>query len=291
MKYGCNITFHRYDPVVVLEQAVNASKGKAVEVNATAARSFIGSLSQYRKEPFWYSNESNLLRLALLYLQGGTYMDTDVILLQPYDGVVPGGGGSPNKAEPIPRDGAVAAPENNVIPFPKPGHPFIAAALNNFMAHYNGTVWGNNGPRVIKRILWDRQDLVCKGRTWNEVLTKWTKEQHRFGGINRRRLKAARGRGDVRRELPSENRSYNSKRCVTVLDKKVIQPIGWRKWYDHCISKNSPTGSRAKLLLEAAYAAHLNNKLTGGIFERGDTVYTKGSVCDLLMTRFCNVCP
>ena len=218
-------------------------------------------------------------------------MDTDVVILQPYDAVFPGGGGSPTKIEAIPRDGAVAAPENSVIPFPKRRHPFIAAALNNFMENYNGTVWGNNGPRVIKRTVWERQDLVCKGRVRDEVLGKWKKDKNDGDIFPQRSLQEVSENGGDKNELRTSavNRP-GSKRCVTVLDKKVIQPIGWRKWYDYCVSKKSPTGRKAEQMLETSYAAHLNNKLTGGILEQGDSVYIKGSVCDLLMTKYCKVC-
>ena len=79
-------------------------------------------------------------------------------------------------------------------------------------------------------------------------------------------------------------------------DKKIIQPIGWRKFYSCCVSKKSPTGSKAKALLGKAYAAHLNNRLTGGMFDdvhegRGRQTYIKGSACDLLMNKYCTVCP
>ena len=295
IEHGYNITFHRYDPADMLKRAVKASIGRGVEVNGTAAKEFIASLPRFRRQEFWYSNESNLLRLALLYVQGGTYMDTDVIILrshdEPFAGGCGGSGSSKQKRnasaiEALPKDGAIAAPENNVIPFPKPNHPFVAAALNNFMRHFNGTVWGNNGPRVLKRTAWERPDLVCEGEIKDKVFTSWAKQlkEEPVADMEPRPGSGAKGKED-------------SGRCVTILDKKKIQPIGYKRWYDYCISsKKSPTGKKAEALLERAYASHLNNKLTGGLFddqhEGSDRqTYLRGSACELLMNKYCSVCP
>ena len=282
----------------MLKKAVGASNGA---VNKTAAKEFIRSLPRYRQQEFWYSNESNLLRLTLLYVQGGTYMDTDVIILRSHDEAFAGGGeGSGGSFEnrnasavvPLPKDGAIAAPENNVLPFSKPHHPFVAAALNNFMLNFNGTVWGNNGPRVLKRTAWERPDLVCDGKMKDTVFAKW-EEQLKEEAVAGMEMKPGSSK-KVKRNL-NEN-TQDAARCVTVLDKKVIQPIGWRKFYQCCVSKKSPTGSKAKALLGRAYAAHLNNRLTGGLFddihEGSDRqTYVKGSACDLLMNKYCTVCP
>ena len=293
--HGYNITFHRYDPADMLKKAVEASNG---EVNKTAAKEFIKSLPRYQRQEFWYSNESNLLRLALLYVQGGTYMDTDVIILRSHDEAFAGGGGgsggslesrNASAVAPLPKDGAGAFPENNLIPFPRQHHPFVAAALNNFMFNFNGTVWGNNGPRVLKRTAWERPDLVCEGKIKDTVFAKWEK-QLKEGPVSGMEKKPGSSK-KLKRNLDED-----AVRCVTVLDKKVIQPIGWRKFYQCCVSKKSPTGSKAKALLGRAYAAHLNNRLTGGLFddmhEGSDRqTYVKGSACDLLMNKYCTVCP
>ena len=301
IEHGYNITFHRYDPADMLMKAVKASIGRHVEVNETAAKEFIAHLPQYRRQEFWYSNESNLLRLALLYVQGGTYMDTDVIILRSYDEAFAGGGGgsgavkekrNASAIEPLPKDGAIAVPENNVIPFPKPHHPFVAAALNNFMRHFNGTVWGNNGPRVLKRTAWERPDLLCEGDIKDIVFAKWAKQlkEHPMADMESKPGSDARVKKDR-----NTNAKEDGGRCVTLLDKKTIQPIGYRKWFEYCVAKKSPTGGKAEVLLERAYASHLNNRLTGGLFddqhEGSDRQsYVEGSACDLLMNNYCTVC-
>ena len=301
IEHGYNITFHRYDPVDMLMRAVKASIGRHVEVNKTAAKQFIASLPKLRRQDFWYSNESNLLRLALLYVQGGTYMDTDVIILRSYDEAFAGGGGgsgavkeerNASAIEPMPRDGAIAAPENNIIPFPKPHHPFVAAALNNFIRHFNGTVWGNNGPRVLKRTAWERPDLVCEGAIKDKVFASWAKQLKEEPVAD---MEPKPGSGVRLKKDGNGKAKEDASRCVTILDKKTIQPIGWKRWFDYCVSKKSPTGGKAEVLLNRAYASHLNNRLTGGLFddqhEGSDRqTYVKGSACDLLMNAYSTIC-
>ena len=295
IEHGYNINFHRYDPADMLKKAVEASNGA---VNQTMAKEFVKSLPRYKQQEFWYSNESNLLRLALLYVRGGTYMDTDVIILRSHDEAFAGGGGgsggrNASAIAPLPKDGAIAAPENNVVWMPKPHHPFVAAALNNFMLNFNGTVWGNNGPRVLKRTAWERPDLVCEGKIKDMAFAKWEKQLKEEPVAGMEIMNPGRSE-KVKRNLNETDQ--NVARCVTVLDKEVIQPIWWSKWYDYCVSKKSPTGSKAKALLGKAYAAHLNNRFTGGLFddmhEGSDRqTYVKGSACDVLMNEYCTVCP
>lgn len=272
LNYGYNITFHAYDLARALQETVNASRGALVEVNAKAAAVFVRFLPFLRTEQFWYANESDLLRLVLLYLHGGTYMDTDMIFLRPHLGS-------------IPSDGAITVPENAVLHFPRPRHPFLAAALNNLMANYDGNDWGCNGPRVLKRTVMERLDLVCKGSGRKSVKKRIKKGQAKKLGVK------------VMKEHPlvmngnSSWISHDQERCVTVLDNaKVFFPVSWTDWDEVCRTNGkSPTGKDAEKILSGSYAVHLNNKFTGKYLEMGD--YVSGSVCEIAMTKFCNVCP
>ena len=38
--------------------------------------------------PFWYAHEADMLRLLIMYIYGGTYFDTDVILMQKMDNLL-----------------------------------------------------------------------------------------------------------------------------------------------------------------------------------------------------------
>jgi hypothetical protein len=86
------------------------------------------------------NNKSNFLRLLLLYLHGGLYLDTDLFVLRnlfelqqgrEHSGLVGlQGPGSLNNA---------------VLSF-SPENPFVLLALQAFFKEFNGEVWGHNGP-------------------------------------------------------------------------------------------------------------------------------------------------
>jgi len=51
--------------------------------NQTAIQSFMAVLADRREKKFWYSHETDLIRLLLLEQSGGIYLDTDMHLIQP----------------------------------------------------------------------------------------------------------------------------------------------------------------------------------------------------------------
>ena len=54
-------------------------------VNQTEIETFVNVLSVRRKNKFWYSHETDLIRLLLLEQFGGVYLDTDMHLIKPLD--------------------------------------------------------------------------------------------------------------------------------------------------------------------------------------------------------------
>ncbi|XP_003476556.1 alpha-1,4-N-acetylglucosaminyltransferase [Cavia porcellus] len=103
-------------------------------------------------ERYWLHVSSDASRLAIIWKYGGIYMDTDVISIRP-----------------IPDENFLAAQSskvssNGVFGF-SPHHPFLWACMENFVEHYNSGIWGNQGPRLITRML----KLWCKLRDFKEV--------------------------------------------------------------------------------------------------------------------------
>lgn len=91
-------------------------------------------------EKHWLHVSSDAARLAIIWKYGGIYMDTDVISLQP-----------------IPEENFLAAQgsrhsSNGVFGF-LPHHPFLWACMENFVEHYDSTIWGNQGPQLMTRML------------------------------------------------------------------------------------------------------------------------------------------
>ncbi|XP_074067691.1 alpha-1,4-N-acetylglucosaminyltransferase [Macrotis lagotis] len=91
-------------------------------------------------EKSWIHISSDACRLAFIWKYGGIYMDTDIISIRP-----------------IPEDNFLAAQaskfsSNGVFGFHH-HHPFIWDCMENFIEHYNGNIWGNQGPELMTRML------------------------------------------------------------------------------------------------------------------------------------------
>lgn len=79
-------------------------------------------------------------------------MDTDVISIRP-----------------IPEENFLAAQgsqhsSNGVFGF-LPHHPFLWACMENFVEHYNSHIWGNQGPKLMTRML----KMWCKLQDFQEL--------------------------------------------------------------------------------------------------------------------------
>ena len=109
----------------------------------TPAESFLSKLDSTRKGRYWYSNEGNLLRMLILYQQGGIYMDIDIYVTKSLHTLKPNSIGWQDKFN-LNLNGAF-------LKFEK-GNSFLLACLNEFAAHYDGNVWGRNGPKLLTRV-------------------------------------------------------------------------------------------------------------------------------------------
>jgi hypothetical protein len=70
---GYNLTVQLYDPIDILT-SLRTNKVFPAEV----IRNFVKRVDGYARDPkgFWFSNESNLLRMVVMYLDGGIYLGT-----------------------------------------------------------------------------------------------------------------------------------------------------------------------------------------------------------------------
>lgn len=243
---GYNITLLPYDPAKHLRTAAKMSARIDGLINGTLAKTYIDLIKpKYAKEKFWYSNEANLLRLCLLYTVGGTYLDTDVILTRSIDSI----------------DNVVAGSKSKsihcaVLRFTNPGNTYLAATIQNFMEHYNGEVWGNNGPSAFRRTAEEHPELVCPGDI-----------------------------GLARNANPKGGKCY-----VNILAGSTFAPVRWRDWEETCSDpKKSPVDEDARAIFKHSYAVHLNNQVTGPLL--ATVGYVRGSVCEMVLSDFCKVCP
>jgi Glycosyltransferase sugar-binding region containing DXD motif/Alpha 1,4-glycosyltransferase conserved region len=263
---GYQIDIVPYRAADILQQAVRL---KNSIVNTTAADIWSSQLeTKWKHETFWYSNESNLLRLCLLYTEGGIYLDTDVILVRPivvvdetidpYDGL--------NVDNVMAHDGK--SYHCAVMKFLQKGNMFLGTAINNFLDNYNGNDWGNNGPRVFRRTSKDHPELICSDLLDASVATAATNEI-----------------------VPSNTKTESGSCWMQPLPSESFQPVPWREWSTYCFQHNkSPIGAVAQQIITApgVYAIHFNNHITGVGIET--QAYVNGSVCDFALSNFCILC-
>lgn len=264
-KKGYRIMVRHYRPEDALRAVVEmAPKGT---INLARAEQFISRLNSLKKERYWYANEANLLRLCALYLEGGIYVDTDVVFINNILATDP----RIDNAAGRHKDGSKF--HNAVLKFTKPGNPFLAACLDSFLQHYNGTKWGNNGPKAFGRAAKEHPELVC--------------EEDRYDYIHHRPFE-----NSTSTKTASTGFSCTGgidKTCwLNPLPNEAFAPVSYKDWNDVCFSENSLPYEQSKHLLENSYVVHFNNKVTGGNFGRQE--YRDGSLCQHVLSSFCNLC-
>uniref|UniRef100_A0A8D0MWM6 Lactosylceramide 4-alpha-galactosyltransferase n=1 Tax=Sus scrofa TaxID=9823 RepID=A0A8D0MWM6_PIG len=113
-----------------------------------------------RWEPYLLPVLSDASRIALLWKFGGIYLDTDFIVLKNLRNLTNALGTQSRYV----LNGAFLAFERH--------HEFMALCMRDFVAHYNGWIWGHQGPQLLARVFkkWCsirslRQSHSCRGVT------------------------------------------------------------------------------------------------------------------------------
>ena len=128
---------------------------------SSKAQTFSKSLSAYTDGPYWYSHVTDFLRLFLLYTYGGWYLDTDVVVLRPLDGLEDViGRQAPDEVTEQNATVLYLNGSGSVMHFCK-NSSFVKWALMEFLSAYKAHVWGANGPELLS-------DLVSRIRDCKE---------------------------------------------------------------------------------------------------------------------------
>nr|XP_027235184.1 lactosylceramide 4-alpha-galactosyltransferase-like [Penaeus vannamei] len=116
------------------------------------------------------SHFNDAIRWLLLWYYGGVYLDLDVVVKRPLTEL-------PNCTGLESSQWASAG----VLKF-TPAHPLIRACLDHFAAHFDGKVWGANGPKLLTRVLTKRWGKVTQFLTLatgkgNTILYSYDRER------------------------------------------------------------------------------------------------------------------
>lgn len=124
-------------------------------LRGTPAAPWLLRLAEWEKAPYWYSHLTDVLRLALLWREGGVYVDTDVVLMRPLPWPLPLAMGIESFVR-----GDPSSPILNgaVLLVPSRRSPLLWVAMHEFASTYHPELWGWNGPELLTRVV-----LRCAG--------------------------------------------------------------------------------------------------------------------------------
>jgi hypothetical protein len=144
---GYDVRIVPYTLTDLLTQAIDSEKG-SIKMYASA---FVRRLSVVETGEFWYSHETDLIRLLILYMEGGVYLDTDVIVLRQMGWLKNVLATQEDDYSTL--NGAVLAFEAKNV--------FLLECIREFVMAYNGKAWAENGPELLTRVA-QRGNLACK---------------------------------------------------------------------------------------------------------------------------------
>jgi Glycosyltransferase sugar-binding region containing DXD motif/Alpha 1,4-glycosyltransferase conserved region len=256
-RQGYHIETRTYAVLDIVNEivALKSSTGDDVAINVEAAQSWLARLYQHEKGRHWYSHETDFVRLFLIYVYGGIYMDTDVILVRP---LVTTDNGGLSVDSLVAKDHFAEKINCAVLKFLQPRNSFIAHSLNEYFMTYNGSDWDYNGPQLLYRVIQAHPELECP-------------EVGNYSSVY---------------PLAADTNGTAAASCaVNCLSPLSFQPVPWHQWKDYCFAKGSDKIEVGRDLLDNAlvHAVHLNNQLTGARIKKRK--YMPNSICDLVLKR------
>lgn len=169
----------RYNPstrIIVYSNAWNEDDTIAIHPNVYVTSYNISEIFQeYPSFTKWYhsrvwktgypvNNLANALRLVILHQSGGgTYLDTDVLVLRGFDALGPNSIG----IEELNKDNEnifITVNSAVMVNFEQ-SNEYLEALLRDFIETFQGDTWGYNGPQLLSRTLVKFHDAVS---TWND---------------------------------------------------------------------------------------------------------------------------
>jgi Alpha 1,4-glycosyltransferase conserved region/Glycosyltransferase sugar-binding region containing DXD motif len=248
LQRGYDIQVNFYQPEAVLRSTLAIPIS---HIDQNLAQEFLNKMTtgELQKEPYWYANEANLMRLCLLYSQGGIYLDTDVVLLNHILAANPALDNVMGRH----KDGKKF--HNAVMKFTQPGNPFLAAVLDDMFLHYNGTKWGNNGPKAFGRTALSHPEMICPPLSY---------------------------------PFAAAPHAQNPPCHIHPLPNEAFAPVSYKQWDQVCFMDSSPPYEQTSHILANSLVVHFNNKVTGKSI--AENHYKRGSLCDHVLNSYCVTC-
>ena len=162
-------------PLRAAGYAVSVQGYDAAELlRGTPAAPWLLRLAEWEKGPYWYSHLTDVLRLALLWREGGVYVDTDVVLMRPLPWPLRLPLLLPRRTNESARssghglsqawaamgiesfvlgDPTMPILNGAVLLVPSRRSPLLWVAMHEFASTYHPELWGWNGPELLTRVV------------------------------------------------------------------------------------------------------------------------------------------
>ena len=278
---GYNITLRQLDIEVLLQQVIDIQDSITSKVDTTKVSEFQKRISQYEiYATNWYVDVSDLARLLLLYVYGGVYLDTDVIVVKP---LVANGDSEGNDATPPPLPNNVLAWEQQdddydkslskgkanenhklangaIMKFLYPHNAFLADCINEYMSTYQITnKWGYNGPQLLTRVFSNNKYSKCQLE-------------------------------DQYNNHYDDNNDKDESCPIIMLPKVTFYPLSWWRINEICFQNPQQFHIYKPMIDHMSYVVHINNKISSTMWERYNGKLVSGTVCSWLYTSYCVLC-
>ncbi|CAB9513686.1 Alpha 1,4-glycosyltransferase conserved region [Seminavis robusta] len=259
--YDLQVNFYR--PQDILQRTIEAPGS---QIDPHAAAEFSSRIDPaLRHEKYWYANEANLVRLCILYLQGGIYLDSDVVLINDRLATDP----RIDQAMGRHRDGSKY--HNAAMKFTQPGNRFLAAVINNMIEHYDGSKWGNNGPKAFGRTAKEHPQWVCPEDKYDYVFNPLSEDQP-----------------EMNTKKKGKKQKHRTICYLTPFPNDTVAPFSYKDWDAVCFEHHSPRYKEIRHKLDHSFLVHFNNKKTEE--QMSKKAYKKGSLCDHVLSSYCVLC-
>eukprot|EP01084_Bolivina_argentea_P027712 51492_1 len=193
---------------------------------------------------------SDVLRQVILYLYGGIYLDTDVVVLKKMDNI--------NNVMAYQSQDLI---NNAVLKF-ESKHIFIKECINELINTFTPSrnLWGYNGPNLVTRVA------------------------ERFYSVVKLKDKICNIRRGCNMSVAINS---NTQYLFTILDTNSFYPIHYANMKTQCFEKSSYASnpSLRKIIFEEAYVMHVNNKITSSFKHTKN-----GTLCREIFNKFCIFC-
>jgi hypothetical protein len=146
LERGYHVGVESYELVSLINEYMAATEDSSSILEKNATRSWIQSIPELSKLEVWHIDVSDLSRLLFIFLQGGIYMDTDIILVKPLTNLT--------KNFMVWQWKRRRYANNAVLRFDQ-GNEFIGSAISAFFVRSKtgSAEWGINGPTLVSETL------------------------------------------------------------------------------------------------------------------------------------------